>query len=382
MTFLRLPSPIPFPSAALAYTPKVNYPLALGALNADAAGEIVGIYGHVRWADGSASKAMGSSSKIHFRLASTFVMADASTSVRVGIQGIKGSAGGVSYPQPDGTYTIYRDFAGNAGVLSTSDANTFASVTLSTSGSPTINNGQLIAAVAELIARAGADVFSISVLGADGQSGFPGSAQFTTTWISGANANVPVGLIEANDGTLGIIEGGWYFIPAEVSFNAAATPDEYALAFTVPFLCKTSAAYVNFAANGTGVDWSALLIEDPLGSATQLASATYYGDWGNSSSSSERVTRIPLDAEVTLKPGITYALSVRSDNSSAVSLGRLQLANANHRTIQGLENCRQITRNNGGAFGSEDTTLIPSVAVELSHIAIASGTSQLLIGMN
>lgn len=393
MTLQRIPGafPLVWPNTLLtnprtiAASTAGGFNVLQGAGTMDATGEKVAYVGYVFWADGAASKTMDSTSIIHFRTGS-ITMADASTTMRIGLQDVNTAAG--PPVQPDGTFDVYREFAGDAGVITSADDNVAKSITLSTSGSKTVTNGQLIAVVFDMVARAGSD--SLVVNGAPsntsiGYSSMPASMQYTTSWQNtGSGTALPLVLLESSDGTLGTLLGCGYYAPGSVyTFAAASTPDERALKFQVPYTCKVNSVYLATGGNAATADGELVLYSTPGGTPTALATITVLGEYfGNVTD--ERVHHFMFDSEITLSAATDYAIAYKATGAGSVNLGYTIMSNAAHRSINGFANCSGVSRSDAtGAFGSESTTDIPLMSVGICALDDGSGVgaAEYLLGV-
>jgi hypothetical protein len=331
----------------------------------DAAGEKVAAMGEVIWADGG-THTMGSSSKIHFRTA-TITLSDAATNIRIGIQDVNGNNGTTTLGlTPDGTFDVYRDIAGNGGVITAS--NTAYAIQLSTSGSKSIAHGTRLAVVWDVTARGGSDSFQVAAIGSAGYMSFPSTRHYTTSWWASTGSH-PVLLLEADDGVFGILAGApWFTAITTTNFSSSSTPDEIGLVFQVPFRCKVDAV-VGFWGSSSGApnaDGNWKLYSTPLGTPSQIASASVYGEQASYDTSVR--PRIAYLGEVTLEPGTDYCLALESTGSSNISILHVTLESDTHRPVMGLANCRRGTRSNGSGAFSETTTEIPVTGLRISAL--------------
>ena len=382
MTLQRVPGafPLVWPNTILTNPRTVaagtlgGFSTLAGAGTTDATGEKIALIGHVFWTDGAASKTMDSTSIIHFRTGAV-TMADASTTMRIGLQDVNAAAG--PPVQPDGTFDVYREFAGNAGVITSADDNVAKSITLSTSGTKTVTNGQLIAVVFDMTARAGTD--SLVINGAPsasiGYSSMPVVMQYTTSWQNvNSGTALPLVLLESSDGTLGTLLGCGYYAPGSVyTYASSGTPDERALQFQVPYTCKVNCVYLASGGNSATADGELVLYSTPGGTPTALATVTVLGEYfGNVTD--ERVHAFMFDSEITLSAATDYAIAYKATGAGSVNLGYITMVSAAHRSINGFANCSGVSRSDAtGAFGSASTTDLPLMSVGICALDDGAG---------
>lgn len=386
MSLLRILQGPSFPFGIWGH-PRMNWPPALSTNTIDAAGEKWGGIGIIRWADGSSSKTVSAAggAKIHVQFGGSVVFADAGSTLRIGLQGFA-STGGSTYPQSDGTWSVYRDILGTDGVIGAGDSSTLKAISLSGgTGSVSVTDTTPIAIVGELTARAGTDSLPfVRHTGGGGGVGFPCGLQYTTAWQSGAASDLPIVLLEADDGTFGIFDQCVYALPSDIAIGTSSTFDEYGLIFQVPFRCTANAILHAMAVNSTALELDVCLYTTPLGTPSLVTSTRITGERGNFSSSTERPNYTELAAEQTFEPGVDYCISARGQSITTVVLGRWSFADANHRTVHGLVNCRQGHRDAGTGAFTETTTLIPMMGIRLSAIDDGRGlnSASFNLGMN
>ncbi len=347
--------------------------LAMAAVGTvDAATEKLAFVGQVFWEGrpGSA-KTMGATSKIHFRTG-TVTFADAATNLRIGLQDVITASG--TLQTPDGTFDVYADVAGNSGTITSADDNVTKSVTLSTSGTKDVAHGDRVAVVFDMTARGGTDSFILLALGGPGSTVSPASLSYAGSWFLGSVNQTPNVMLEASDGTLGILRGGTFVAnTGPYSFQASSTPDERGLIFQVPYRCSVDAVMASLATNSALADYSVVLYSTPLGTPSAMATVTMLGEHGPGGGS-ERPIYVQLASEVTLEPNTDYCVAIQATGTAVVDLGYVSLSGANVRSINGLANSRLGTRSNGSGAFAETTTEIPLLAVVISALDDGAGS--------
>lgn len=360
------------------FSPRLSCPVTPGTAigTMDAATEKVAFMGVVMWdgAPGSA-KTMGSASKIHF-LTGACTFADGSTTLRIGLQDLLATG---SIATPDGTFDVYADLTGGAGITG-SAVNT---VTLSTSGSKSVAHGQALAIVWDMTARGGAD--SVVITGLTSSTNLwrmPGAAPFTGGGWGGTGQYTPMVLLEADDGTFGILSGVPFISAAAITtYSDSTNPDERGLIFQVPFQCKVDGIWIQMGSGNAAADSTLSLYADPLGTPNALATASVLGEQGINSTTVTRTLFFPI-TEQTLSAGTDYCVALRATGASVVAISQATVT-ATHRSVMGLANCRLGTRNNGSGAFSETTTEIPFIAMQISALddGIGMARANLALGV-
>lgn len=363
-----------------------GYSSVIQAATIDAVGEKAAHMGHMHWfGNPTSAKTVGTSSIISF-FTNNVTYANASSVVRVGIQDVATAAGPPA--QPDGTWDVYKDCTTATGEMSSASDFVQVNVTMNT-GSKSIAQGDLIAVVFDMTGRGGSDSVTIQhILGAQGYVTRP----VVNTYVGAAWGNLgnsltpyPNVLIQADDGTLGIIKGG-YFIKYNGVYQwvSTSTPDEYGLIFQVPFRCAVDSFVAAIGGSAAGADYIMRLYSSPLGSPAVLASVQVDGAQmgGNSD---DRYAVFGISTPVILNPNTDYCLAVEPNGINQIDLGYITLGNANHRPVLGLANCRGASRNNAGGgaspvFSGETTTTIPGLGVGISHLDMGNPNPTYAIG--
>jgi len=351
----------------------------------DAAAEKIAFIGHVFWEGSpSAAKTMDSTSKVHWR-SGTVTFANASTNLRVGLQDVSTSAGPPA--RPDGTFDVYKDLVPGTDTIG---GNSWIVTTLNTSGSKSVTHGDLIAIVFDMTARAGSDSVAIPYglgagsAGQDRQNVPTVVSQVGGTWSVNTTAAVPNVMIEASDGTLGVLYGSYFLTTGSAySFSSSSSPDEYGLIFQVPFRCKVGGLRAIIGSTAATADFSFKLYSDPLGTPTLITSKACLGEQF-AGFTDDRYWQDMLTAEPILEPNTDYCLSVEATAAGSLDLGYISLLDAAHARINGVRYCRRGSRTNGTGAFSETDTQIPFVFPILSQIddGTGPGHANFHLGMN
>ena len=330
-------SPILYPVRGGYNGPFNNNGGSFSALALNTAGGVAHQVGRVRWAD------LGdhTCSKIH--LVTVGVTVSSTSILRVGFQSMSGST-----PRGDGNFTSYAD-------LTQADIAAQSKI-LATLNSPTaLTNGQLACVSAQLSTFNAGDSVSIRA------ALFPSAAQMPTVSLNAtAQSAVPNLLLEANDGTFGIFEGGDFFSGTDdgPNWDSGATNAERGASLRVPFKCKVNGIYAaGFRVAASGGTFTLRVYTDALSTPTVSFSEAPASNTWAAATSSHRFWVYPI-TEMTLNPGIDYGITVEP-----TSLTNIYVSELNHHTagyaaaLSGGTNYKRIMRPTGlaGAFTVDDT---------------------------
>jgi hypothetical protein len=353
-------------SGGLLVTPGIrlngNDATAVVATALNAVGESVGHIGQVFWSDGASHTVSSAGGKIHWS-AGAVTFANGSTNLRVGIQDL---ASGLD----DGTFDVHDDLVGGTDTITASSLQ----VTTMSSGTKTIAHEAVVAVVFEMTARGGTD--SVEVHRLTGSGGFPYTSSDTGT-LAKSPSSVPYVVIEADDGTLGIL-GGTHTIPAltsATSFNNGSTPDEYGILFQVTFKCSVNKLFAMLGDMDGTEAGEFVLYSDPLG--TPVAERTVsvvpanHAQAGNASADA---TTYAI-TEFTLEPNTSYVISYRPTDASGRLISRVTtVPSAGVRAFTPFGTTLQgATRSdNTGAF-STSTTDWPQIGFVINKLDDGAG---------
>lgn len=361
--------------------------LALATANPamDAASEQVHYIGQMYLQDGSGSKTISSAGgKIHWRTG-TVTWATAGTTVRVGIQDLSTTT---SPGQGDGTFDVYADLVQGVDTLTSSTI----TPTAMTNGTKTIAHGDLIAVAFNMSTRNGAD----SVITQSFAAGFsPISYQTPATMLGtptfARQNSLPNIIVEFDDGTIGWIAmscpilGGSTTLAFNVNTGVA---DEYGNVFTVPVPMTAAGITTTIQPTSVSADFELCLYSDPMNSPVLVGSAiavdaTQMGNGANNSGTAAYLFSTPQ----VLKPGITYAITVRPTTTNNVSICYTSVGASNQWQPFTLgDSCYAIARiDNSGAFTDYNGGTAKTRRINISLIVEAfndrSGNATSLIGI-
>lgn len=327
----------------------------------DATGEKVAMLGRF-WNKDRATKLID---KVGFRFA-TVVKAGGSA-LTVSLQNVD-AATGPPY-QPDGTQDQTVAIANaNAAFVS----NTWI-MTGSLDSQRSVAFGELVAVVVEydVSGRLSSDSVQIYGLSNAGASQVPlesGVSHFTASWAAGGSTSPNV-IFECSDGTFATIEGTLPHSATTnvIGLNSGATPDEVALAFTMPFACKIDG--LAFALNvGANADFDIVLYQGT--SALQTVSV-------DSNAIAAAAAGRPLEItipETALIAGTQYYAVVKPTTANSLTVYTATVSAAGHfQAWPGESGWGYSTRTDAGSWAATTATQRPFGGIRLSAIDIPTG---------
>jgi hypothetical protein len=346
----------------------------------NAAGESAATIGRVRFGTASAGSrtlsAAGGGQILFFGQGTTW--ANAGTNLRVGLQGVDLATG-----LEDGSYDVQVNLVPGTENITAGGLHKFALE----SGSVSLAEGDLIAAIAEMTARGGSDAVSINrgpistIVGAGGltNSEFPyGTVDTGAGPVRVASNSTHTFAFIFDDGTYGWIDGA---IPCHfgggatsVAVNSGSTPDEYCGTFTVPLPIEIVTMLIPVDDLVAGATFEAILYRDPYG--TPVALQTIAIDPDAAFQGTSLGTLLVTIPRTTLLPGQTYGVAVRPTAGTNVSYS-YYAGNANttlFKPFQQLGDISVATRTNqSGAFSVLATDHVPVIMLGLTGIYAPPG---------
>lgn len=352
------------------WPPYVGSALGSAGLNVntgylDASEEKMVVMGRIYIPGQATSKTLSSAGgKIRVLPYTSPTWATSGSTLRIGLQDPDTTTGPVG--RPDGTFDVYGDIVQGTDAMP-SDAPLV--VTMS-SGSKTLSHGDLVAVVVDFVTRNGSDQVRFTGRNhARTGIGYPGGSKYTAgSWTR--EDYVLTHLIEFDDGTFGIIDGG---LPDDTRTDYATVdnndnPDEYGLIFQLPFPCDVNGLMCGIVPKGASADLTFKLYETPLGTPNALVTQTSFGEMmGYTGDSGQGF--FPL-AKTALKAHTDYCLAVKNNGTSDdIWLHRVSIAHADHRIVTPWgTRSRQGTRNNDSGAFAEDSTYLPLLAVRICGV--------------
>jgi hypothetical protein len=351
MALIRLPQGLLFPNFNI-NTALGEAPALTGATAMATTGNQLAMIGQLYIDGRAASKTLNTSgsSSIAFRTGTT-TWANGSSSMDIGIQGVLTGSG--PQAQPDGTFTVKATVAGGAGITTGA-----WNVVVPTTGSATLNHGDMIAVVFNLTTKAGSDSVIVNC-GAGATNMFPICNEFQSgSWASSGKSIFPNVVITFSDGTKGTID---WTTPAttfgnDTAFASGTNPNERGVAFQLPWDCEVDGLFSNMFPVDVNSNYSLKLYADPLGTPSVLATIAVLAAQTNGSTS-QRWKPFSLASPVALTRNTTYGVTILATGSSNVQGCQITWGAAGDRVLApGGTTLQKITRNgSSGAFSGTTT---------------------------
>jgi len=328
----------------------------------DAVGESVCQIGPIYLSTGPGTSAtLNSSGKIVSCCpGSSVTYADAGTTIRAGLQAV---SSGIE----SGTYLVYGEDTGGSGLY----AQNKMSPMPMTTGSQVINHGDVFAVIVEVMAKGGTDSIRIQ---------HSASIPHTVPYMTIDTGSGPAKQSQTANFTIDFGNGVFGFFaeahvaaiwPTATAFTSSSTPNEYGLAFTVPFRCTLDRLVQYIGDIDSGDTGDVCLYRDAYSSSPSLMEtiAVDPTNTGNVGSQAGHI-ELPLATKHIIDAGedlaVTYVAT--STQNRDINWREVQPGLA---TAIGWCSPRGVYRNNGsgGAF-STDTTKIYFAGAAASAIDI------------
>lgn len=341
----------------------------------DATGERMAVIGRTMLATRASSKVLSAAGggSLFWRTGTGIVFSNAGTQLDLGLQdvdlatGIEDDVFDVSATLVGGTDTI-----GSSAYIKT----------VMESGSKTLVNGGLIAAVWDMISRGGTDAVNTVRqnmqwwgLGANDPL-FPYG-----TALGAKTNNVPWVMFKTDDGTIGWIQGLGLPIPAltTVVFNSGSSPNEYCHTWdqigTIQ-ICGMGLAAWNIA---TADDFAIILYRDPYGSPVEVARFDADAPSSARDSGSMAAGIWPI-ALTTLEHGQTYGVTLKAETVNNISHGYVALGAGftELRSLSRYSNTKVATRSGGSGAFSEISNSMGTFVLDEASLSDGVGGGGLL----
>jgi len=342
---------------------------------ANAAGESFGIVGQVRIVGNATGKVLSAAGNGKILWASTTVtFATAGTTFRVGIQDVDLSTG-----LEDGTFDVFKEYVQGTDTIATNGFN----VATMTSGTKTLSDGDLIAIVAEMPVRNGADSVIIggSTVGyvTNASSlGFP-YGTVDTAALAKSNAAMLYALIQFDDGTVGWILGATPLraAPTSVAFNSGSTPDEYCATFVSNLRIQISGISVQASGIASTDNFEVILYTDPYGTPSATVTLTPDPDVLGAAASSNSLHFYHI-TPTTLTANTVYGVALRPTTTNNINIHYIDTAVSGAadiiRAALPLSQAKLASRTNQtGAFSVVSNNFLPVVVLDVCAVDDGTG---------
>jgi len=342
---------------------------------ANAAGESYGIVGMVRIAGNATNKVLSAAGngKILWN-AQAVTFATAGTTFRVGIQDVDLATG-----LEDGTFDVYKEYIQGTDTIT---ANAYNIATMST-GTKTLSDGDLIAIVAEMPVRNGADSVLITgslpgIVTNDSVTGFPyGTVDVAA--LAKTTSSMLYALIQFDDGTVGYILGATIIAKsqASITYNSGSVPDEYCATFAPTFKMQISGISVQASGIATADSYEVILYTDPYGTPSATITLTPDQDVQGGAAGSNGVMIYHITPTI-LTVGTTYGVALRPTTVNSVNIHYIDIALSGAadimRAVLPLPQAKLSSRTNQtGAFSVVSNNYFPVVVLDVCGLDDGSG---------
>jgi hypothetical protein len=267
----------------------------------------------------------------------TAITSAGGSTCRISLQDVDASTGLPA--RPDGVQDQTVDF-----LVSAPTAGTMYQ-TAALSADRSVAFGEWVAVVLEFQTYLGADAISVQNLGL-ATSNHVNMAQALLNTASWAIVTaIPNVILEFSDGTYGTLDGA--FVLESITSNTvttATTPDEFAIAFQVPFAGKVDGCYLLGSSAGAGRDVSIRLYQG----VSNLQSVAIDGDRFPNTSGRAIIVPIP---ETDIAADTQYYVSWRPDTASNTTVYSFAVNTAAHLDCHpGGQTLDYATRTDAGAW--------------------------------
>jgi len=333
----------------------------------DADAEEVHNIGHVYWADRGSHTVSSAGGKIHW-LPGASIAFVVVASLQIGIQDVDAANGPPA--RGDGTFDVSATLVAGVDTISS----TTALATAMGSGSKTIAHGALISVAFKLAVTSGTQAVRVRTWAAAQAVAFPSTTLITSGPTYSVQSAIPNIVIEADDGTRGIIYGTVPFSvsPTQQAYKNNDTTKEYGNIFRFNTPIQIDGLFVCGIASASNANLSMVLYSDPSAAgAGPTATATVAIDantLGVISGSSPRWLWIPLASILTLAANTDYVVSLKPDAAVNIGLMYIDEQTGDMAALPLGANCYGVSRNTIGAG--------------TAFSSINSGTRRFMIGVS
>lgn len=289
-------------------------------------------------------------------LTSTVTFANAGTTFKVGIQDLST----VNNPgQGDGTFDVQASFTGGGGGVT----GTAVQTSVMTSGTKTLNHGDLISITHSMTARGGTDSVLVTHNHMDAYLAatlVPAVTDNTTGAYARSATAIPNAYIVFDDGTIGWIAGTSFsaVTPTTLTFNSGTgTADEYGNLLNFPVTFYAMGIAITLSDSSYSGDFELLLYTDPLG--TPAVQRTITVDASSISVINSRLRGFFLFSSpylmtantpigITIRPTTANNLSTYYRDVNSSTGGKAGVPNSSCYAIRRLDNSGAFSDYNGG----------------------------------
>jgi hypothetical protein len=351
MAYTRIPGGVWLPTLPQSWGTVTQYVTVSDSLTLDADEEEAQLFGRVYLAAGSGSKTFGTGgSKIGWLPGASITFA-ANSTLRVGIK--KAStidiANGPAARATIGAaaFDVYDDLVGGTDTIT---ATTWREDTMSAGTPFAVSHGDLVSICFHLDTTSGTPSVKVRA-NTFTQASFPVST-LVTSGPTYSVANSPIAVITFDDGTIGWLEGA--FVHSGVSSEAIGNTNLYGNIIRLPFAAKVDAIATLMVSAGT-TDWDFGFYSTPLGTPAAMSGGVVAVD--PQVTGSTRSFVMPLASEITLAPGTDYALAVKQNSATGLTVLTHDVDNVAHFQANGLDStCYAAKSTAGASFSAQNSS--------------------------
>lgn len=348
MAYIRLPGGIWAPTFPPGWGSITGSP-TFNDNTVDADEEEIQFIGRVYLAGGSGSKTFGTSGSELGWVAGASVTFAVDSTLRVGVKQAS-SVDTANGPPGRATigaaaFDVYKDLIGGTDTISST---TWRNDVMAAGTPFTVNHGDLIAICFHLNTTAGTPSVKIRATSA-GQWLHP-----TTTSYQGGSyftGGTPSAVLKFDDGTIGWLDGS-YVQAVFGGSESIGNTNLYGNIFRLPCDAKIDAIGGIFASAGT-VAWDFGIYSDPLGTPTAMSGGEISVD-PQTIGNSTRGMMFPLSSELAIRKNTDYAIAVRQNSATSVTVVHYAVDDVAHFQANGLDStCYAAKSTAGGAFAAQ-----------------------------
>jgi hypothetical protein len=256
-----------------------------------------------------------------------------------------------------------------------------------TTGTKTINHGDIIAISFEMTARGGTDSVAVishnTVNQISSPINFPYKTADTGSGPTRSNSAVCGATILFDDGTLGWLERAYMlpFTSTTQTFNQTSTPDEYAAVFQLPFKCSIGGGYLSIGSIASTDNFDIILYSDAQGTPVAERTVSFDPNYVAATVTTGFIN-ISFNS-LTLTQGAWYALALRPTTNNDITLVYNNLTttfgNKYKKPLPFGANCKFSSRTNQtGAFTEVQTYFMPIFGLLIDGLddGVGGGSAQ------
>ena len=322
--------------------------------------------GHIYWADRGSHTVSSAGGKIHW-LPGASIAFVVVASLEIGIQDVDTANGPAG--RGDGTFDVSATLVAGVDTITS----TTALATAMGTGTKTMAHGALICVAHKLSVTSGTQAIRIRQLGTSANAVFPLSTLITSGPTYTANSGLPNIVIEADDGTRGIIYGTMPFSvsPTSLTYKNNDATKEYGnvLRFNTPV--QLDGLYFFGVASASTANLSMVLYSDPFAAAagpTVDEAVSLDANTLGVVTGSARLLWVPFTVPRTLAANTDYVVALRPDAAVNISMTYVDEQTGDMAAMPLGAGCYGVSRG--------------TIAAGTAFASISSGTRRFMCGVS